>query len=49
MIFLIPLGGRALQQEAPDSWVLIEYRSSYVANNAIWGVGAVAGNKMGVY
>jgi hypothetical protein len=49
MIILIPLGGRALQQEALDSWVLTEYRVSHLANNSIWGIGAVAGNKMGVY
>jgi hypothetical protein len=47
MIILIPLGGRALWEETPDSWVLTEYRVSYVANNDIWGIGAVAGNKSG--
>jgi hypothetical protein len=46
MIFLIPLGGRAVQQEALDSWVLTEYRVSRVANNSIWSIGAVDGNKM---
>ena len=47
MIILIPLGGRALWEDALDSWVLPEYRDSCAANNAIWGIGAVAGNKMG--
>jgi hypothetical protein len=49
MIILIPLGGRTLRMEAPDSWVLTEYRVSHAANNTFWGVSAVAGNKMGVY
>lgn len=46
MLILIPLGGRALQQRESDSWVLTEYRVSDVANNANWGIGAVAGNKL---
>jgi len=45
VIFLIPLGGRTLLQGASDSWVLTEYRVSGAANNAKWGIGAVAGNK----
>ena len=45
MKFLIPLGGRTLEQEARDSWVLTEYRISDVANNANWRTSAVAGNK----
>jgi hypothetical protein len=46
-IILIPLGGRALWEDAPDSWVLPEYRDSVAANNYIFGIGAVAGNKKG--
>jgi len=45
MIFLMPLGGRAVVLEALDSWVLTEYRDSVAANNDIFGIGAVAGNK----
>ncbi len=45
MKFLIPLGGRAFKQEGLDSWVLTEYRILQEANNAICGVGVVAGNK----
>ena len=44
MIFLIPLGGRALEQGAFDSWVLTGYSVSDVAKNANWGIGAVADN-----
>jgi hypothetical protein len=46
---LIPLGGRARWEDARDSWVLPEYRISCAANNYIFAIGAVAGNKTGGY
>jgi hypothetical protein len=48
MMFLIPPGGRAPLQAAPDSWVLTEYRSSRSVNNTFLAISAVAGNRLGL-
>jgi hypothetical protein len=44
-MFLIPHGGRAVGQGMLDSWVITEYKISCPAENIIWGLRAVAGNK----